>query len=56
MVQALLKTIQDWPKAIYDISAVIVAVQAELDRAPSSSSSASITPDTVILMECLAEL
>lgn len=48
--------IQDWPKAIYDISAVIVAVQAELDRAPSSSSSASATPDAVILMECLAEL
>ncbi|TCD63875.1 Vacuolar protein sorting-associated protein 41 [Steccherinum ochraceum] len=54
--QALLKTIQDWPKGIYDISAVIVAVQSELDRAPSSSSSVSAAPDTVILMECLAEL
>ncbi|GJE87282.1 vacuolar assembling protein VPS41 [Phanerochaete sordida] len=56
--QMLLKTIQSWPTGIYDISAVIVAVQAELDRAPSTSTSPSslATPDTVILMECLAEL
>ncbi|KAH8092455.1 hypothetical protein BXZ70DRAFT_950969 [Cristinia sonorae] len=53
---ALLKTIRDWPKSIYDVSAVIVAVQAELDRAPSSSSAAPATADTVILMECLSEL
>jgi len=54
--QALLHTIQSWPKEIYDISAVIVAVQAELDRAPSSSSMNTSTPETAILMECLAEL
>ncbi|KAI0766345.1 vacuolar protein sorting-associated protein 41 [Trametes elegans] len=54
--QALLQTIKTWPKGIYDIAAVIVAVQSELDRAPSSSSMKSTGPDTVILMECLAEL
>ncbi|EMD40305.1 hypothetical protein CERSUDRAFT_121110 [Gelatoporia subvermispora B] len=52
----LLQTIKTWPKGIYDISAVIIAIQAELDRAPSSSSMNSNSPDTVILMECLAEL
>ncbi|RDX46971.1 vacuolar assembling protein VPS41 [Lentinus brumalis] len=54
--QTLLQTIKSWPKGIYDISAVIVAVQSELDRAPSSSSMKPTGPDTVILMECLAEL
>ncbi|KIP02254.1 hypothetical protein PHLGIDRAFT_130843 [Phlebiopsis gigantea 11061_1 CR5-6] len=56
--QTLLRTIVSWPAGIYDISAVIVAVQAELDRAPSTSASptGSATPDTVVLMECLAEL
>jgi hypothetical protein len=52
-----MRTIKEWPKSIYDVSAVIVAVQAELDRSPSSSSSRSLpAPDAVILMECLAEL
>ncbi|KAH9994131.1 vacuolar assembling protein VPS41 [Russula compacta] len=46
--QALRQTIHDWPKDIYDISAVIVAIQSELDRCAA--------PDTIILMECLAEL
>ena len=55
-MQALLKTIKDWPVGIYDISAVIVAVSAELDRSPSTSSTDVATPDRVILMECLAEL
>lgn len=55
--QSLMRTIKEWPKSIYDISAVIVAVQAELDRSPSSSSTRSLpAPDAVILMECLAEL
>ncbi|KAI1791727.1 vacuolar assembling protein VPS41 [Ganoderma leucocontextum] len=54
--QTLLQTIKTWPKGIYDISAVIVAVQSELDRAPSSSSKKPTGPETVILMECLAEL
>ncbi|KAI0684181.1 vacuolar protein sorting-associated protein 41 [Cytidiella melzeri] len=54
--QTLLKTIKDWPTGIYDIAAVIVVVQAELDRAPSTSSSDPTRPDAVILMECLAEL
>ncbi|KAH9848839.1 vacuolar protein sorting-associated protein 41 [Lenzites betulinus] len=54
--QALLQTIKTWPKSIYDVAAVIVAVQSELDRAPSSSTTKPTGPDTVILMECLAEL
>lgn len=49
-LQALLRTIKEWPTTIYDISAVIVAVQAELDRMPSSGTQGSL------LMECLAEL
>ena len=48
--------IKSWPKEIYDVPAVIVAVQAELDRAPSSSSMKTAAPETVPLMECLAEL
>lgn len=59
--QALQRTINEWPKDIYDISAVIVAIHSELDRCtPSSSKSTALlspaSPDTVILMECLAEL
>lgn len=45
-LQALLRTIKEWPTDIYDIAAVIVAVQSELDRGAS----------TPILMECIAEL
>ncbi|KAF8180219.1 vacuolar assembling protein VPS41 [Pholiota molesta] len=57
---ALLHTIKEWPREIYDIAAVIVAVRAELDTVAStsstiSSSSGSSNP-SVILMECLAEL
>ncbi|KIJ13328.1 hypothetical protein PAXINDRAFT_81370 [Paxillus involutus ATCC 200175] len=55
--QALLQTTREWPKSIYDISAVIVAVHSELDRTPSSSSTSKpLTPDVVLLMECLADL
>ncbi|TFY77062.1 hypothetical protein EWM64_g6951 [Hericium alpestre] len=56
--QALQRTIKEWPHEIYDISAVIVAIQSELDRSSSSSSMSPsrATPDTAILMECLAEL
>ncbi|KAH9910297.1 uncharacterized protein B0H18DRAFT_1130398 [Fomitopsis serialis] len=52
---ALLRMIKSWPKEIYDVPAVIVAVQAELDRAPSSAMKTT-APETVLLMECLAEL
>ncbi|KAG8903108.1 Vacuolar protein sorting-associated protein 41 [Tulasnella sp. 403] len=44
--EALLRTIQEWPKDIYDVSAVIVAVKSALDRSPG----------TPLLMECIAEL
>ncbi|KAG8929405.1 Vacuolar protein sorting-associated protein 41, partial [Tulasnella sp. 418] len=43
---ALLTTIKKWPPDIYDVSAVVVAIKAQLDR----------SPNTPILMECLAEL
>ena len=50
--------IREWPSSIYDISAVIVAIQSELDRTPSSSSSSAepLRSDAVLLMECLADL
>jgi len=58
--QALRRTIHDWPKDIYDISAVIVAIQSELDHYVPSSSKTTLSmpaaPDATILMECLAEL
>ncbi|SGY69838.1 BQ5605_C004g03069 [Microbotryum silenes-dioicae] len=43
--EALLRTIKTWPCDIYDTNAVLVALQAQLERAPSST-----------LMEALAEL
>lgn len=58
-IQALLRRIKEWPKDLFDISAVIFAIQSELDRTSSSSSTSPTqraTPDTAILMECLAEL
>ena len=61
--QTLLQTIRSWPRDIYDIAAVIVAVRAELDRTSATSSTISSTSkagvdkeDTRILMECLADL
>jgi hypothetical protein len=54
--ETLLKTIKTWPKDIYDIPSVIVALESELDKAPSSSKAASRGPDATLLMECLAEL
>ncbi|CAA7259453.1 unnamed protein product [Cyclocybe aegerita] len=54
--QTLLTTIREWPREIYDIAAVIVAVRAELDKTTSISSTISSNGGTSILMECLAEL
>ncbi|KAF8076857.1 vacuolar assembling protein VPS41 [Lyophyllum atratum] len=51
--QALLQTVKDWPRDIYDIAAVIVAVRSELDKAAFTSLPSS---GSKILMECLAEL
>lgn len=53
--QALLQTVKEWPREIYDIAAVIVAVRSELDKTASSSSISS-SPGSKDLMECLAEL
>lgn len=55
-VQALLQTIKEWPREIYDIAAVIVAVHSELDKTAPSMAKISSTPSSSILMECLAEL
>ncbi|KAI6120845.1 hypothetical protein EV401DRAFT_2169917 [Pisolithus croceorrhizus] len=54
--EALLKTIREWPKSIYDMPSVIVAIQSELERIPMSSSLKPSSPDAVWLMECLADL
>ncbi|KZV75346.1 vacuolar protein sorting-associated protein 41 [Peniophora sp. CONT] len=58
----LQRTIREWPTDIYDVSAVIYAIQSELERAPSTSTPVSSRPvspsqsSQTILMECLAEL
>ncbi|KAG6812138.1 hypothetical protein H0H92_004137 [Tricholoma furcatifolium] len=54
--QALLKTIKEWPKEIYNIDAVIVAIRSALDKTASTSSTISSSPSSTLLMECLAEL
>ncbi|KAF9004353.1 hypothetical protein BDQ17DRAFT_1241222 [Cyathus striatus] len=58
--QTLLKTIKEWPREIYDITAVIFAVRAELDKVAGSSrtlaGSGAGVGENVLLMECLAEL
>ncbi|KAI5121199.1 hypothetical protein M0805_006000 [Coniferiporia weirii] len=48
--EALLRTVMEWPNTIYDVGAIIVAIQSELNQTPSSGG------DAKILMECLAEL
>ncbi|KAI9569265.1 hypothetical protein HD554DRAFT_2092425 [Boletus coccyginus] len=54
---ALLRMIREWPSSIYDTPAVIVAIQSELDRTPSSSTSSEpLKSDALMLMECLADL
>ncbi|KAL0581489.1 Vacuolar protein sorting-associated protein 41 [Marasmius crinis-equi] len=51
--RTLLKTIKEWPRDIYDIGAVIIAVQSELEKSVSTISKSG---DSITLMECLAEL
>ena len=48
--EALLKTIKEWPKVIYDVEAVIVAVRGEIEG------KSKVEQDLTVLMECLAEL
>ncbi|KAM6488910.1 hypothetical protein JOM56_015641 [Amanita muscaria] len=56
----LLQTIKEWPKDLYDITAVILAVRAVLDKASTYSFSSKLASassrSTTVLMECLAEL
>lgn len=58
--QMLLQTIKEWPKDLYDITAVIFAVRADLDKASTYSFSTKLASassrSTTVLMECLAEL
>ena len=46
MLQALLRTIKSWPHDIYDVGAVILAIQDQIER----------KPDSTILLESVAEL
>ncbi|KAF8676121.1 hypothetical protein AX14_005017 [Amanita brunnescens Koide BX004] len=56
--QTLLRTIKEWPKDVYDISAVIIAVRSELDKKSMLSTplASSSSRSTTLLMESLAEL
>jgi len=54
--QTLRRTIDEWPREIYDISAVIIAIRSELDKATSEPKFMASSSNTVILMECLADL
>ncbi|XP_006456893.1 hypothetical protein AGABI2DRAFT_229096 [Agaricus bisporus var. bisporus H97] len=54
--QTLLQTIREWPKEIYNIGTVIIAVRSELDKASSQPKSMTTPSGNTILMECLAEL
>lgn len=46
LLQALLRTIRAWPHDIYDVAAVILAIQDQIERKPNSK----------VLMESVAEL
>jgi vacuolar protein sorting-associated protein 41 len=51
--------LREWPRDIYDIGAVIVAVRAELEKVDKDKSLAAgtgLSEDAQVLMECLAEL
>lgn len=51
-----MQTIREWPKEIYNIGTVIIAVRSELDKASSQPKSMTTPSGNTILMECLAEL
>jgi len=46
LIQALLRTIKSWPHDIYDVGAVILAIQDQIERKPGST----------VLLESVAEL
>ncbi|KAK7454562.1 Vacuolar protein sorting-associated protein 41 [Stygiomarasmius scandens] len=57
--KTLLQVIREWPRDIYDIAAVIVAVYAELEKVDKDKSlavGAGLSEEAETLMECLAEL
>ncbi|KIK69901.1 hypothetical protein GYMLUDRAFT_34296 [Collybiopsis luxurians FD-317 M1] len=54
-VKMLYQTIEEWPRDIYDIGAVIVAVKDELEKMEKLQETAA-KEKSVMLMECLAEL
>jgi hypothetical protein len=64
-LEMLLETIKTWPKEIYDVGAVVVAVKARLDKAEKERSirkgeegeeGLTKQEEVRLLMECLAEL
>ncbi|THV02760.1 vacuolar protein sorting-associated protein 41 [Dendrothele bispora CBS 962.96] len=57
--KTLLQVVREWPKDIYDIAAVIVAIQAELEKIDKDKNppvGTSLSEERGVLMECLAEL
>ncbi|KAF5376840.1 hypothetical protein D9757_008884 [Collybiopsis confluens] len=54
-IKMLLRTVEEWPRDIYDVDAVIVAVKDELEKVEKSRLAAA-QEKSVMLMECLAEL
>lgn len=66
-LEMLLETVKTWPKEIYDVAAVVVAVKASLDKAEKEGSirkgggesqgdGMTKQEEVRLLMECLAEL
>ncbi|TFK29012.1 hypothetical protein FA15DRAFT_678099 [Coprinopsis marcescibilis] len=61
-LRTLLETVKTWPREIYDIGAVIVAVKAQLDKLERGGSpipqedGLTRQEAIVLLMECMAEL
>jgi hypothetical protein len=55
-LETLTSTLDRWPKDIYDIPVVLIAVQSELDRRNAGAATASSAADKAVLRACLADL
>lgn len=61
-LRMLLETVKTWPREIYDVGAVVVAVKARLEKVENGvdrgekTGQVSRQEEVVLLMECLAEL
>jgi hypothetical protein len=56
LVQILRDTLHRWPRDIYDIPVVIIAVQSQLEHLAATAAAGSAGSDKSILKECLADL